>query len=89
MIINLVYPDKLLEKNIIKTDNFNLKNKLFKNVDRIQFLTHDGGCGGTRYDANSLCMLLAGYINNPNVGGATVLSLGCQNAQINILKIYK
>ena len=80
--------DKLLEKNIIKTDDFKIENKLFKNVDRIQFLTHDGGCGGTRYDANSLCMLLAGYINNPNVGGATVLSLGCQNAQINILKKY-
>lgn len=80
--------DKLLEKNIIKTDDFKIENKLFKNVDRIQFLTHDGGCGGTRYDSNSLCMLLAGYINNPNVGGATVLSLGCQNAQINILKKY-
>ena len=25
--------DKLLKKNIIKTDNFNLKNKLFKNSD--------------------------------------------------------
>ena len=80
--------DKLLKKNIIKTDDFKIENKLFKNVDRIQFLTHDGGCGGTRYDANSLCMLLAGYINNPNVGGATILSLGCQNAQINILKKY-
>ena len=33
-----------------------------------------------------LCQLLAGYLTNPNVGGATVLSLGCQNAQINILK---
>jgi altronate hydrolase len=30
--------------------------------------------------------LLAGYINNPNVAGATVLSLGCQNAQIEILQ---
>jgi altronate hydrolase len=30
--------------------------------------------------------LLAGYINNPNVAGATVLSLGCQNAQVDILK---
>jgi altronate hydrolase len=32
-----------------------------------------------------LCALLAGYINNPNVAGATVLSLGCQNAQVEIL----
>ena len=30
--------------------------------------------------------MLAGYIHNPNVAGATVLSLGCQNAQIDILK---
>ena len=29
-----------------------------------------------------------GYINNPNVGGATIDYLGCQNAQINILKKY-
>jgi altronate hydrolase len=47
---------------------------------------HEGGCGGTREDANNLCGLLAGYINHPNVAGATVLSLGCQNAQISILQ---
>jgi altronate hydrolase len=29
--------------------------------------------------------LLAGYIHHPNVGGATVLSLGCQNAQAGML----
>jgi len=29
---------------------------------------------------------LAGYINHPNVAGATVLSLGCQHAQIPILQ---
>jgi altronate hydrolase len=29
--------------------------------------------------------LLAGYIHHPNVAGATVLSLGCQHAQIEIL----
>ena len=30
--------------------------------------------------------LLAGYIVHPNVAGATVLSLGCQNAQVSMLK---
>jgi altronate hydrolase len=30
--------------------------------------------------------LLAGYITHPNVAGATVLSLGCQNAQIPMLE---
>jgi altronate hydrolase len=60
--------------------------KLFRNVDGIRFLLHEGGCGGTREDATNLCGLIAGYINHPNVAGATVLSLGCQHAQISILR---
>ena len=59
--------------------------RLFKNVDGIKFLEHNGGCGGTRADAQALCGLLAGYITHPNVAGATVLSLGCQNAQVKML----
>ena len=35
--------------------------------------------------AQALCGLLAGYIHHPNVAGATVLSLGCQNAQASML----
>lgn len=60
-------------------------NPIFPNVDGVRFLFHEGGCGGTRQDARSLCGLLAGYIQHPNVAGATVLSLGCQNAEISIL----
>jgi len=60
--------------------------KLFENVDGIKFISHEGGCGGTRQDAQALCGLLAGYITHPNVGGATVLSLGCQNAQVAMLQ---
>jgi altronate hydrolase len=60
--------------------------RLFENIDGIRFLTHEGGCGGTRQDAEALCALLAGYIYNPNVAGATVLSLGCQHSQVDILK---
>ena len=44
------------------------------------------GCGGTRLDSEALCGLLAGYITHPNVAGATVLSLGCQHAQVSILQ---
>ena len=61
------------------------ENRAFPNVDGIKFLTHQGGCGGTRDDAQALCGLLAGYIHHPNVAGATVLSLGCQNAQPSLL----
>jgi len=59
--------------------------RVFANVDGVRFLTHQGGCGGTRADAQALCGLLAGYIHHPNVAGATVLSLGCQNAQASML----
>lgn len=62
------------------------RQRLFENVDGIRFLLHEGGCGGTREDSNNLCGLLAGYIHHPNVAGATVLSLGCQHAQIEILQ---
>ncbi len=62
------------------------KSKLFPNIDGIKFLTHEGGCGGIRQDSETLCALIAGYINNPNVAGATILSLGCQNAQISLLQ---
>ncbi|HEX8023828.1 altronate dehydratase family protein [Mucilaginibacter sp.] len=61
-------------------------NKVFPNVDGIKFLTHTGGCGGTRQDSTALCGLLAGYITHPNVAGATVLSLGCQNAEVKTLQ---
>lgn len=62
------------------------RRRVFHNVDGIKFLSHEGGCGGTRQDAGGLVGLLAGYIHNPNVAGATVLSLGCQHAQADLLR---
>ena len=58
---------------------------LFENIE-VKFIQHQGGCGGIRQDSHSLAKLLAGYVNNPNVAGATVLSLGCQNLQISIFQ---
>ena len=57
-------------------------NRVFKNVDGIKFLNHQGGCGGIRQDAAILGKLLAAYADHPNVAGVTVLSLGCQNLQV-------
>src|SRR5438876_1638804 len=59
--------------------------RIFPNLDGIKFLLHEGGCGGTREDSNNLCGLIAGYLHHPNVAGATVLSLGCQHAQVDVL----
>jgi len=70
----------------VREGNGPRRSKIFENVDGIRFLLHEGGCGGTREDANNLCGLIAGYIHHPNVVGATVLSLGCQNSQTAILR---
>ncbi|MEO8173056.1 MAG: altronate dehydratase family protein, partial [Sediminibacterium sp.] len=59
-----------------KTDRY------FSNVDGIKFLNHTGGCGGTRQDSDTLSALLSAYADHPNVGGVTVLSLGCQHLQV-------
>jgi altronate hydrolase len=58
-----------------------IRSRIFENVDGIRFLTHDGGCGGIRQDSAVLGKLLAAYANHPNVGGITILSLGCQHLQ--------
>ena len=63
----------------------NHANRVFKNIDGIKFLNHQGGCGGIRQDAAILSKLLTAYADHPNVGGVTVLSLGCQNLQVSDL----
>lgn len=72
-------------KSKVNNDSFDTsqssQEKVFENVDGLKFLYHHGGCGGTRHDSEILLRLLAGYVNHPNVAGATVLSLGCQHAQ--------
>ena len=60
--------------------------KLFANIDGIKFLSHESGCGCTREDGRNLAGIFAGYIHNPNVAGATILSLGCQHTQVAMLK---
>jgi altronate hydrolase len=83
---------QLLLRSLVKSESGGASNEaafndsnLFNNIE-VKFITHQGGCGGIRQDSHSLAKLLAGYVNNPNVAGATVLSLGCQNLQIQIFK---
>lgn len=70
---------------VLNKKNIPPKSSQFENI-KVRFLNHQGGCGGTRQDAQSLARLLAGYVKNPNVAGATVLSLGCQHLEIDIFK---
>ncbi len=78
--------EEIANAQLEEVDVTPVSERLFPNVDGIKFLTHPAGCGGTRQDAVALCGLLAGYIVHPNVAGVTVLSLGCQNAQVSILQ---
>lgn len=78
--------EEILSADIIVENEKAKIQRIFPNVDGIKFLTHEGGCGGTRQDSQALCGLLAGYITHSNVAGATILSLGCQNAQVEILQ---
>src|SRR5258705_4713546 len=66
------------------------KERFFRHVDGIKFLNHAGGCGGTRQGAARWSSLLAAYADHPNVGGVTILSLGCQHLQVkNLLNDLK
>jgi altronate hydrolase len=78
--------DEIARQEFSENASARTQSRLFPNLDGVKFLTHEMGCGGTRDDARSLCGLMAGYLHNPNVAGATVLSLGCQNAQVSILR---
>jgi altronate hydrolase len=68
--------------NIDLTQLDNNQKKIFKNIDGIKFLNHQGGCGGTRQDSAILSKLLTAYADHPNVAGITFLSLGCQHLQV-------
>lgn len=78
-------PAELLEESFTAPAS-SARERRFPHVDGVKFLRHEQGCGGTYEDAINLCGLIAGYINHPNVAGATVLSLGCQKSQIENLQ---
>ncbi|MES2807711.1 MAG: altronate dehydratase family protein [Bacteroidota bacterium] len=91
MLVNLYKSGKnagdILSSDLsIETDVLTADDKIFPNVNGIKFLNHSLGCAGIKEDTRDICGLLAGYITHANVAGATVLSLGCQNAQIDMLK---
>jgi altronate hydrolase len=78
--------EEILSLDIDSEIDLSPEKRVFENIDGIKFLYHEGGCGGTRGDSDTLCRLLASYVAHPNVGGATILSLGCQHAQYKIFE---
>ncbi len=78
------YVRELIHSGSVNGSHGSKNSQVFENIDGIKFLTHEGGCGGTREDSVVLGKLLAGYANNPNVAGVTILSLGCQHLQLKL-----
>ncbi|MHB8132093.1 MAG: UxaA family hydrolase [Mobilitalea sp.] len=66
--------------NMTATALANEANKIHTtNVDGVFAYTHNMGCSQLGSDHETTQKLLKGIINNPNAGGVLVLSLGCEN----------
>lgn len=73
-------------------------NKVCSNVKKMaekkypdmtfQVLNHTHGCSQLGEDLETTRKLLAGLIKNPNAGGVLVVSLGCENNQIDEFKKF-
>ncbi len=64
------------------------KDKYAGRVDDIVAITHNMGCSQLGDDQETTQKILAGIINNPNAGGVLVLSLGCENNNLEAFKPY-
>lgn len=57
-------------------------------VDGVYAYTHNMGCSQLGDDQATTMKLLAGLIKHPNAGGVLVLSLGCENNNLDVFKPY-
>ena len=85
-LVSAFIQNEAIEKVSFQSKIKNQKSKIFSNIDGIKFLTHQGGCGGTRQDSAVLSRLLAAYADHPNVCGVTIMNLGCEHLQAEALK---
>lgn len=56
--------------------------------DDVCAFTHNMGCSQLGSDQITTMKLLAGLIHNPNAGGVLVLSLGCENNNLDVFRPY-
>lgn len=64
------------------------KRRFGSRFDDICAFTHNMGCSQLGDDQITTMKLLAGLINNPNAGGVLVLSLGCENNNLDVFRPY-
>lgn len=56
--------------------------------DGVVAYTHPYGCSQMDEDQETTRKILAALIDHPNAGGVLVVSLGCENTNVNVLKNY-
>lgn len=64
------------------------KKRFGSRFDDVCAYTHNMGCSQLGDDQKITMKLLAGLINNPNAGGVLVLSLGCENNNLEVFRPY-
>ena len=57
-----------------------------ENIDGIYAYSHPHGCSQLGDDKVHTQKILSGLIHNPNAGAVLVLSLGCENNQVSLMK---
>ncbi len=66
----------------------NLAQDICDSIDGVFAFTHPYGCSQMGDDQEYTRKALAGLINHPNAGGVLVVSLGCENTNVDVLKKY-
>lgn len=64
------------------------KRRFGDRFDDVCAFTHNMGCSQLGSDQITTMKLLAGLIHNPNAGGVLVLSLGCENNNLDVFRPY-
>jgi altronate hydrolase len=64
------------------------KKRFGSRFDDVRAYTHNMGCSQLGDDQATTMKLLAGLIHNPNAGGVLVLSLGCENNNLEVFRPY-
>ncbi len=64
------------------------QNEFSDGIDGVFGYTHPYGCSQMGEDQENTRKILASLVNHPNAGGVLVVSLGCENTNVNTLKTY-
>lgn len=67
-------------------ERFKAENPAHPGVDAIVAFPHNYGCSQLGFDHENTRIVLADMVHHPNAGGVLVVSLGCENNQLDAFK---